>query len=136
MDIALAMIDYKKHRVHFSGANQSVYILRKNELYELKGDRMPIGRQFGEQRIFQEYTWDLEEGDLLYAFSDGYVDQFGGERNKKYSKKRLRKKLAKWCSLDLQEQKYRLIDEFIRWKGKTEQIDDVIFFGMKYTGKN
>lgn len=157
MDIALCALDRKGRQLQFSGAKNPVYIVRKadhlddlgfeyeeggknplkseNEniyLKEFKGDAHPIGAYIGDDlKPFTLTTIDLKEGDMIYVFSDGFADQFGGESGKKYKYKTFKKFLIAISQLPVEEQKKKLIDEYDRWKGDFEQIDDVLVMGVR-----
>lgn len=97
---------------------------------EYKGDKQPVGYYsnmipFTKQEIF------AEEGDIIYLFTDGYADQFGGDKGKKFMSKQLKQKLSLICHLPLNEQKKQLDDSLVFWQGKLEQVDDVTVMGIK-----
>ena len=93
MDIGLCLIDQKNLSIEFSGAHSQCYIVRNGELFQLKGDRFSIGSTQAYLKSYTNHSFDLKEGDAIYLFSDGYADQFGGPRNKKYLIKKFREKL-------------------------------------------
>ncbi|NRA13292.1 MAG: SpoIIE family protein phosphatase [Crocinitomicaceae bacterium] len=93
MDISLCVFDFEANELHFSGANNSAYVLRDGEMTKLKATRKPIGRSI-ETGCFTSEKWILNEGDLIYMFSDGFQDQFGGDRGKKYRAKRFQEFLS------------------------------------------
>lgn len=132
MDIALCAIDDKQKVLHFSGAKNGVLIVRNNEIIELKGDRKAIG--FSGEELnggFSSQTMPLQSGDLLYTFSDGIVDQFGGPLDKKWSSKRLKSFLLANALQPLESQKNQLEKEFDEWKGQLEQLDDILVIGIR-----
>ena len=134
MDIALCAI--KGNKVWFSGANNPLWIARKNdadETYEMltfTGDKQPVGLYTNHQN-FTQTEIDLVKGDTLYLFSDGLVDQFGGVKNKKFKKQPFRKLLLSLQDLPLYDQKAAIHEAFTAWKGKLEQVDDVCVIGVK-----
>jgi serine phosphatase RsbU (regulator of sigma subunit) len=130
MDIALCVINTKTNLMQFSGAYNSVYLYRNNELKEFKADRQPIGI-YRKESPFTNHVYQLEKNDVLYSFSDGYVDQFGGTKGRKFLSKRFRKLLLNIQSKDMQEQKQILEQTFMNWKGEKEQVDDVLVVGVK-----
>ncbi len=130
MDIALCMINTKTNILQFSGANNPLYLFRDNKLIEFKADRQPIGIYLKE-RPFKNYKFQLEKDDKLYTFSDGYIDQFGGEKNKKFMKKRFKELLLKIQNKAMYEQKEILDNVLKNWKRKTKQIDDILIIGIK-----
>ena len=128
MDIAICSL--QNNQLQFSAANQRLWIIRNGKLIEYKGDKQPIG-QFGFSKPFNTQTIQLEKGDQLYLFSDGYVDQFGGPISKKLKPNNLRRILLEIETLPLETQKRKLIEAFETWKGDLEQIDDVCIWGIK-----
>ncbi len=132
MDMIMCIIDFNKNELQFAGANNPVYIIRDNKLTELKADRMPIGISFSKKRDFKNHKFKLKKNDIIYGFSDGFYDQFGGKKNQKYFKSNFKKFLLSIQNLSLQDQKKALNKEFNTWMaGKYEQIDDVIVLGVK-----
>jgi serine phosphatase RsbU (regulator of sigma subunit)/Tfp pilus assembly protein PilF len=134
MDIALCAIekgDKDNVTIEFSGANNPLWIFRKNGAFEeIRGDRQPIG-YFEKQKPFTNSSITLEKGDTIYIFSDGYADQFGGGKNKKFKSSNLKKKLLSIQSSSLEVQKEILEKEFEEWKGDFAQTDDVCVIGVK-----
>ena len=100
--------------------------------YEIKADKFPIGvNTDGVTDIYTNHLIELEENDRVYLLSDGYADQFGGERDKKYKYKQLKNFLLTISNEKMEDQRQLLIDEFRRWQGDAEQVDDVIIFGVE-----
>ncbi len=130
MDIALCVIDRKKHVLHFSGANNPLYYIRNGELFEIKGDKMPVAIHV-RMDPFTSHTLEILPGDVFYIFSDGYADQFGGPQGKKFKYKALKELLIRISTLPMPEQKEILNETFETWKGDMEQIDDVVVIGFK-----
>ena len=134
MDIALCAIekgDKDNVTVEFSGANNPLWIFRKNGAFEeIRGDRQPIG-YFENQKPFTNSSITLGKGDTIYIFSDGYTDQFGGEKNKKFKSSNFKKILSSIQSSSLEVQKEILEKEFEEWKGDFAQTDDVCVIGLK-----
>ncbi len=134
MDIALTVINQKDRTVKYSGAHNPLYIIRttNNEklLLEIKPDRQPIGIHLKE-KPFTSHTIPLQDNDVLYLFSDGYVDQFGGEKNIKFKAKRFKELLLSVCSKSMFEQKEILEKTFSDWKLHHEQLDDVLVMGIE-----
>lgn len=128
MDIALCSISGNK--LLFAGANNPLWIVRNGELLETKGDKEPVGA-FDNPFPYTTHSIDLQKGDALYVFSDGYADQFGGERNKKMGSKRFKEFLLSIQDKSMKEQKIALNDHFEEWKGENEQIDDVCVIGVR-----
>ncbi|MCB9335287.1 MAG: SpoIIE family protein phosphatase [Flavobacteriales bacterium] len=130
MDIAFCAINFKTLNLSYSGANNSLYIIRKGELIELKADKQPIG-SYENQQPFTNHQIQLEKGDMVYAFSDGYADQFGGVDGKKMKSKRFKEKLMECSNMDVEKQESFLSEYFENWKGNLEQLDDVCVIGVK-----
>jgi len=131
MDISLCILDTRAKVVHFSGANQPLYYIRRNELFEISCDRMPIGISGFEERPFTDHVIELRKGDLLYLFSDGFADQFGGPKGKKLKYGGFKEKLKSIHQYPLHDQHELLLDAFIQWKGSHEQVDDILVMGVQ-----
>lgn len=135
MDISLVRIIKQKAKanttsIQFSAANHSILITRNGEVEVLKGDKQPIG--FGENPFqFKTSSLEIGENDTLYFFTDGFADQFGGERGKKFKSKNLRDFLVANSKLPMQQQKQLLETTFKNWVGNLEQVDDVTIVGIK-----
>ncbi len=131
MDIALCMIDYKKRELRFAGANRPLYYFQNDEFKEIKGARRSIGNMEREGDSFAEHIVPFLSGDTFYLTSDGYADQFGGVRNKKYMIGNFKKMLTSIQHVSLNEQKSRLRASLEEWQGYNEQTDDVLVVGFK-----
>jgi serine phosphatase RsbU (regulator of sigma subunit) len=128
MDIALCKLS--GNMISYAGAHNPLWIMRKGKLLETKADKQPIG-QFDAAKPFTNHLIELQTDDVIYLFSDGYVDQFGGEKGKKFKAKALRELLHSLQQLPLKEQLAELDLNFEKWKGEFEQIDDVCIIGVK-----
>ena len=128
MDIALCSLEGK--RLKYSGAHNPLWIIRKGEIIETKANKQPIG-QFDNPEPYITHSFDLEKGDSIYIFSDGYVDQFGGEQGKKFKAKAFRELLLRIQDKPMEEQKTIIDETFSAWKGSLEQIDDVCVIGVR-----
>jgi serine phosphatase RsbU (regulator of sigma subunit) len=126
----LCVIDRKKAVLNFAGANNPLYMLRNNELTEIKGDKMPIG-YYEKKDPFTNHKITIQSGDVFYLFSDGFIDQFGGPDGKKYLSRNFRKFLQNNASLPMQEQKNILYEEYQNWRGSNYQIDDILVIGFR-----
>ncbi|MBL7883774.1 MAG: serine/threonine-protein phosphatase, partial [Bacteroidia bacterium] len=116
-------------KITYAAANNSPLLIRDNKLSELPYDKMPVGK--GEKMYpFSSQKLELKKGDSLYLYTDGYADQFGGEKGKKLMYKQLNEMLLANSEKTMEEQKNILDDSFEKWKGKLEQIDDVCIFGI------
>jgi len=130
MDISLITIDENERSLQFSGANNPLYIIRNAALREIKGDQMPIAI-YDDMSSFTTFTTKFETGDIVYLFSDGYADQFGGPKGKKFKYQTLMEMLLKINNVPMLEQKEILDRRIIDWMGENEQIDDILLMGYK-----
>jgi len=128
MDIALCTLQGNK--VQYAGANNPLWLIRKGEIIELKGDRQPIGN-YDNPEPFTTYDLELEKGDTLYIFTDGYADQFGGEKGKKLKSVNFKRLLLSMQSDSMEKQREFLDQSFEKWRGDLEQIDDVCVIGVR-----
>ncbi len=132
MDIALCCIENKTNKLYFAGANNPAYLIRNDRkcVEVIPADRQPIGK-YSNPRPFQYQEVQLQKGDHIYLTSDGFADQFGGPKNKKFLVKRLKEYLLSNCHLSVFQQKKKLENIFTDWKADNEQIDDVCLMGLK-----
>lgn len=132
MDISLISIDREKGKVQWAGAHNPLWILKhnSNEIIEIKADKQPIGK-FEFAKPFNNHEIDVEPGDCLYMFSDGFADQFGGDKGKKLKASTMREIFISCRNLPMQEQKIKIIDAFEAWKNMLEQVDDVCVMGVR-----
>ncbi|WP_338812405.1 tetratricopeptide repeat protein [Bernardetia sp. Wsw4-3y2] len=133
MDMTLCVIDKENKQVHFAGAKNEVVYIQNGNVEQLKGDKMPIGgERLDIERFFHKQTVDITTPTIFYMFSDGFQDQFGGDRGRKYMKKRFREFLVEICNQPFAEQEQILKLEFQSWlAGEYQQIDDVLVIGFK-----
>ncbi|MFP4025225.1 MAG: PP2C family protein-serine/threonine phosphatase [Thiohalospira sp.] len=131
MDIALCMIDTENKILHYSGANTPLYYVRNDKLFEIKATRNPIGITPIEIP-FQNHEIELKENDIFYLFSDGFIDQFGGDNGKKYRSRRFKHLLLKIHDKPLEEQEKIIAENLKSWvQNKYEQLDDIMILGFK-----
>lgn len=149
MDLAIAVFNKTTKEIHFSGANNPLYIIRKKSLpeqkdlepyasidngdyrlFELKGDKQPIGTHW-EENPFRTTSVYLKEQDSFYMFSDGFIDQFGGEHRKKFKSMNFKKLLLSVQEEHMDVQRQTLEQTYDQWKGPHEQIDDIVVLGIK-----
>lgn len=149
MDCALCVIDTKTLQLQLATANNTVWIVRPPlspiqtdengvmkmapglKFTEVSPDKMPVGKSPKEDTPFTLKNYLLKKGDCVYMFSDGYADQFGGEKGKKMKYKILKETLLKNCHLPMEKQKEALQKCFTEWQGNYEQVDDVLVVGIK-----
>ena len=130
MDIALCSLNTKTNELQYSGANNSLYIIRNEELIETKSDKQPIGK-YAKIEPVTNHTKTVLKDDKIYLFTDGYADQFGGEKGKKFKYKQFKELLIKNRNESMTEQLNILLSSFNNWKGDLEQIDDVCIIGVR-----
>ncbi len=130
MDIAICRIEKSTKQLTFAGANNSLYLLRNNEIIELKGDKQPIGISSYYNNQFTQQTIKISEEDSIYMFTDGYPDQFGGANGKKFKYKQLEEILLKINKMNMDQQNDFLVESLEKWKGSLEQVDDICILGI------
>lgn len=131
MDISLISVNMETNTLQFAGAYNPLYVVRNSELIALEGDRMPIGQFVNDTVPFIEKDVQLFSGDNLFLFTDGFKDQTGGERNKKYSSKQFKQLLTEISNKKIKEQEQLITDAFDNWKQEQEQVDDVLVVGLQ-----
>jgi serine phosphatase RsbU (regulator of sigma subunit) len=131
IEIALCVIDLKKRSVEYSGANRPLYLVRGGAVEHFRPDRMPIGIYEQEPAPFTTHTIQLNKGDSIYLFSDGYVDQLGGPLRKTFRAINFRKLLLKIQEQSMEKQRAVLMEKMASWQGEVEQIDDVLVLGIR-----
>jgi serine phosphatase RsbU (regulator of sigma subunit) len=130
MDAILICIDKNQNRISYAAANNRPLLIRDGQVTELPADKMPVGKS-DQTDSFSLHSFEMKEGDRIYFYTDGYADQFGGPKNKKFKYKALNDCLFKNHQLPLEEQEALLRQTFIEWKGNLEQVDDVLIIGVK-----
>ncbi|MFI5206004.1 MAG: SpoIIE family protein phosphatase, partial [Candidatus Paceibacterales bacterium] len=131
MDCSLCCFDFEKMELTVAAANNPVWILRNGKLLEIKPDKMPVGMYTDELKPFSLEIFKIEKDDIVYTFTDGYADQFGGPKGKKFKYKQLEATLMANCDKPMTEQKEILSTVFDTWKEGLEQIDDVLLIAIK-----
>ena len=132
MEIALCVVDFNNKKLQYSGAFRPLYLIRDKKLIEIKGDSMPIGVYSDEKLSFRNEELIFEKNDLIYMFSDGYVDQLGGPKRKTFKSKKFKELLIHIQQKPLKEQKEILEREYELWKRDVEQIDDILVMGIRF----
>lgn len=131
MDCVLCAFDFKNSTLEFAAANNPLWIFRDGEMLEFKADKMPVGKYHSELASFTQQKIQLQKGDIVYSFTDGFADQFGGEKGKKFKYKPFQEILIKNANQSMEAQKKVLETVFENWKGELEQVDDVLVVGVK-----
>jgi serine phosphatase RsbU (regulator of sigma subunit) len=130
MDISLCRLNLKTNELQWAGANNALNLIRNGKLEEIKADKQPIG-YYPESRPFTNHEIQLQKGDSIYIYSDGYADQFGGPKGKKFKYKQLEDLILANNLLLMKDQKEIFKKNFLQWKGSLEQVDDVCLFGVR-----
>jgi serine phosphatase RsbU (regulator of sigma subunit) len=135
MDISIYCIDYSyedNKELYFSGALNSIYIIREQEILELKADRVSLGYSFQTEKTpYTTVNFKLESNDTIYSYTDGFQDQFGGPMGKKLKKRTFKESLIKYSNQNLKSQHDVLENILFDWKGELEQVDDICVIGVK-----
>ena len=132
MDLCMIVIDKQLNMLEYAGAYNPLVIIRNGEMIEYKADKMPIGKHVGEEGPFTNHKIDLKDQDMIYLFSDGFPDQFGGEKGSKYKAKPF-KRLLQRISLEPVDSQLNLLEmELKTWMGSEEQMDDILVMGIRY----
>lgn len=132
MDISLCVLNTKTGDLSWAGANNPIWIVRKGTetIEEIKGDKQPIGK-YDRAKNFTSHALKVHEGDTIYTFSDGYIDQFGGPLGKKYKSTKFKKTLIEISQKEIGAQRTILEREFENWRGEEEQLDDICVMGVR-----
>ena len=129
MDIAICSLE--RDMLKYAGANNPLWLVKDGEILETKANKQPIGK-FDQLLPYSTHTFQLEKSDTIYIFSDGYVDQFGGDKGKKFKAKPFKELLLSMQHLNMAKQKERLQRTFNNWKGDIEQVDDICVIGVRF----
>lgn len=131
IDIALCVIEPMYGVIQYAGANRPLIMVRDGRINEFKPDKMPIGIAPMEETSFTNHRIEIKPGDNFYLFSDGYIDQFGGEMNKKFKSRKFRELLLSLQGKTMKNQLDIVEKSFDDWKGSGPQVDDVLIFGFE-----
>jgi len=131
MDISLCVIEKDKTKLYFAGAFNPLFVIRNGELVQVDADKMPIGIYYEQEVPFRNSEWNLQAGDVLYMFSDGYMDQFGGTKGKKFYLKKFKELLVEIHTKPMKEQKEFMDKTIETWRGHLEQVDDILVVGFR-----
>ncbi len=130
-DGILIHLNKERTKIQYTGANNPLWLIQNGKLKVIEPDRFPVGLHEGEQKDFNSQFIEIAKGDTIYLFTDGFSDQFGGTKGKKFKVKQLQEKIIGLQSLDLDAQKRDIESSFESWRGDLEQVDDVTLIGIK-----
>jgi serine phosphatase RsbU (regulator of sigma subunit) len=134
MDMAICSIDHQSLILEYAGANNPLWVISQGndgpEVTEIKANKQPIGN-YADSKPFTQHRLQLKKGDCVYIFSDGYADQFGGDKGKKFKYKALQQLLLSIQDKTMSEQKQILHTAFTQWQNQLEQVDDVLIIGVR-----
>ena len=133
MEMALCVVDYESKKLQYAGAFRPMYLIRNKELHVYKGDKMPIGIYNEEKISFSNKEVQLEDHDMIYLFTDGYVDQIGGPGRKTFRSKKFKQLLVDIHRMPMDEQKAILEKAYEEWRRDIEQIDDIMVMGIRFS---
>jgi ligand-binding sensor domain-containing protein/serine phosphatase RsbU (regulator of sigma subunit) len=132
MDVSFCVIDKEQNILQFAGAFSNLYLIRDSKIIEVKGDRFSVGTGGDlDKPLFNSHLIPIQPEDMIYMFTDGYVDQFGGPEGKKYKFRRFRHLLLNIHKYPLDIQRKYLLGSINEWKGSLEQVDDILIIGIK-----
>ena len=133
MDICLCRINLERREIVFAGAHRPIYVIRNGILEEIKGNKFPIGGGiFKNQTNFTSNKFTLSHGDAVYFCTDGFCDQFGGPKGRKFGTRQLREIITKVHSIPMKEAKAIFEDQWETWRGGQKQTDDVLLIGIRF----
>ena len=131
MDASIVCFDFENNKFSYTAAQNPIWVIREGELIEIKPEKMPIGKHDNDHVPFQGGEYDLQKGDQVYTLTDGFQDQFGGPKGKKFMVKKMREYVLSISNLPMKEQHDKIMDAFTNWKGEIEQVDDVCVIGVR-----
>jgi serine phosphatase RsbU (regulator of sigma subunit) len=131
MDVAMCSISKDFKTLEYAGANNPLYIIRDGEIQVTKADKFAIASFEHGEHQYENHVFDLKKGDLIYVFSDGYADQFGGVKGKKFMYKQFRDTLIEIKDESMDKQKEILDAKIESWRGEFEQVDDILVIGVR-----
>jgi serine phosphatase RsbU (regulator of sigma subunit) len=131
MDLALCTYDKDNGVLEYAGANSPLYLLRAGEVLQYTPDKVAVGSNELPTGSFTDHRIELQPGDVVYLFSDGYADQFGGPQGKKFMYRRFRELLQGIHQQPMEDQRTALVDAFTKWRGGHEQVDDILVIGLR-----
>lgn len=132
MDASLCWLNIETNQMQWAGANNPLWIIRAktNDIFEIKADKQPIGKT-QTTLPFKNHEIQLDKGDCVYLFTDGFADQFGGEKDKKFGKQKFKELLLSLGNMPMNEQYQTILKSHLQWKGNKEQVDDICIIGFR-----
>jgi serine phosphatase RsbU (regulator of sigma subunit) len=131
MDCCLCSFDFENLKLYYSNANNKFYIIRDSKLILSETNKMPVGAGHNISQGFEGYCFDLQKNDIVITLTDGYADQFGGPKGKKFKYKQLEDLLISFNYLPMNELKIKLNEAVETWRGSLEQVDDICIIGIQ-----
>jgi serine phosphatase RsbU (regulator of sigma subunit) len=131
MDASIVCFDFENKKLTYTAAQNPIWIIRDGNLTEIKPEKMPIGKHQFDHMPFEGGEFNMQKGDQIYTLTDGFQDQFGGPKGKKFMVKKMREYVLSISHLPMTEQHQKLNEAFSDWKGEVEQVDDVCVIGIK-----
>ncbi len=131
MDASLICFDFANNKFTYAAANNPIWVVRLGELIELKPDKMPVGKHDKDTIEFTQHEFEMQKGDVIYTLTDGFPDQFGGPKGKKFMYKQLKELLILISQQPLETQKQLLLGTLTAWKGDMQQVDDICLIGIR-----
>jgi serine phosphatase RsbU (regulator of sigma subunit) len=131
MDCSLCRFDFENRQLTYANANNRFYLIRQGKLIVSNTNKMPVGAGHNDTELFKEWTLDLQTDDVVITLTDGYADQFGGPKGKKFKYKQLEELLLAQAALPMDKIKQKLNDAIESWKGSMEQVDDICIIGIR-----
>jgi serine phosphatase RsbU (regulator of sigma subunit) len=131
MDASLIVLNKEKTKLVCAAANNPIWIIRNHEIIEMEPDKMPVGKHDKDRILFTEREFDLQKGDLIFLFTDGFADQFGGPKGKKFKYSNLKELFLENANIKLETLNLKLATAFTEWRGDLEQVDDVCVIGVR-----
>lgn len=131
MDASIVCYDFINNKIIYTAANNPIWVIRDKKVIQFKPEKMPVGKHDNDETPFTHSEFEIKKGDQVYTLTDGFQDQFGGPKGKKYMVKRMREFVLSVSHLPMEEQHQKIKDEFNNWKQGVEQIDDVCVIGVR-----
>lgn len=131
MDASIICFDFENNKFTYTAAQNPIWVVRDSALTEIKPEKMPVGKHDKDKIPFVGGVFEMKKGDVIYTLTDGFQDQFGGPKGKKFMVKKMRAYILSISHLPMKEQHTKISEVFSNWKGDTEQVDDVCVIGVR-----